>query len=84
MVPGTGLVVRSAFPPYRGSRSVSVAFVAPQRSQTDLSRLSSTAKYWSNAQHRPNIHTGLHYEEEAVEFGTPFNSNALAGEDMHK
>ena len=33
---------------------------------------------------RPNVHIGLHYIEQAREYGVPFNSHVLACEGKHK
>ena len=51
---------------------------------TDASRLSKTGQYWLRALHRPNIHLGVHVQEEAREYAVPWNYNVLAGEDKHR
>lgn len=41
------------------------------------------AQYISDLQ-RPNVHTGLHYQDVLEEYGLPSNINVLIGEDKHR
>jgi hypothetical protein len=70
------LLARSA----RQSRSESPGLFALE----DPDNLSTTATGWIQDKHRPNVHTGLHYQTFLHEYGTPCNMNALIGEDKHR
>ncbi|OJD09613.1 hypothetical protein ACJ73_10186, partial [Blastomyces percursus] len=42
------------------------------------------SKAFRAMQRRPNMHIGLHYVTQAVEYGLPNNCNVLSGEDKHR
>ncbi|KAI9848827.1 MAG: hypothetical protein M1837_006343 [Sclerophora amabilis] len=39
---------------------------------------------FSRLQSRPNMHIGLHYEDVAKEYGSPYNTTTFIGEDTHR
>ncbi|KAF2863070.1 hypothetical protein K470DRAFT_274696 [Piedraia hortae CBS 480.64] len=42
------------------------------------------SKEWHGIVQRPNVHIGLHYAEQAAEYGSVWLCNALMGEDKHR
>lgn len=50
----------------------------------DTEQQSKGALEYLNDQRRPNVHTGLHYETTAEEYGFPGICNVLMGEEKHR
>lgn len=44
----------------------------------------SNDKTFKNYANMPNIHLGLHYEQDIINFGTSRNATTIMGEQKHK
>jgi hypothetical protein len=58
--------------------------ITPIPQEIDSGTTTHKADFWESVTRRPNVHIGLHYALDAALYGTPWNSNVLAGEDKHR